>query len=333
MRAGQSVAASSVSRLFVNFIAAAQTSPPSDNQEILSAVRILAVVANAGGVVHENERLAIDHAIRDFSLSSHVTTDSLLEGHIDLDAELAAIQSTEVKLRVFESACALVFVDGDASPDERALLEKIRFAFTLGDRLDPTDRLQIALDRAFATHASSEYEVHRRDSVIDEEISRFSALGAALASDALPEFCEGIELMNSVRLARKVGSFYGHRGDAQYWKSLVTNIVGSTRSWFAVSLLGRLLQSSRKSTAYASTYAIGKVTEAYFASNESLSADELRAAYTQAKKEGVALAKKARKEIDANCARIEQAKASLDAELASERISEERYMRTLTSFA
>ncbi|HVJ94933.1 MAG TPA: hypothetical protein VM580_34375, partial [Labilithrix sp.] len=216
----------------------------------------------------------------------------------------------------FSSLSHFFVAVGRALPVKRSMLEKIRVAFSAGERFD-TDQ---------ACCSSGEYEVHRRERAIDDEIALFAARSAAIASATLPGFCEGAELSNHVRLARKIGSLYGHRVDAQYWKTFVTNVVGSPTSWFDASLLGRLLPRSRSASAYASAYALGKVTAAYFANDEAMSTDELRSAFKQAQKEGSALAKQARRQIEEQRALVVKVKPKLDADLARGDLTEAMYM-------
>ncbi len=300
--------------------------------EVLSGLKVLVAVAKADGVVHDNERLAIENALEGVELPEGTTVESLLASSIDVDAELAAIKSSDVKRQTFDSACALAYVDGEASEVERAMLEKVRKAFALGDQIAASERVKQALERAFAPLASGEDTFVRRDLAIDEEIARFATLGGALASVPLPAFCEGIDVWNDVRLARKVGSFYGRRGDARYWKTFVNNVVGSAGSWFAVSLLARLVPaSSRIAGAYASTAAIGHVTKLYFEKSESVATDDLRKAFKDARKVAMTAAKESRPKIDAKRAEVEKVRAQLDDDLASTKISENEYMQKLVS--
>jgi hypothetical protein len=302
------------------------------SNEVLSGLKVLVAVATADGVVHDNERLAIENALEGLELPEGTTVESLLASSVDVDRELANIKSSEVKRQTFDSACALAYVDGEASDVERTMLEKVRQTFALGDQIAASERVKQALERAFAPLAGGEDAFAKRDLALDEEIVRFSLLGGALASISLPAFCEGIDVWNDVRLARKVGSFYGRSGDARYWKTFVNNVIGSTGSWFAVSLLARLVPSgSRVAGAYAGTAAIGKVTKLYFEKSESVSTDDLRKAFKDEKRAAGAAAKDARPQIDEKCAEIERVRAGLDADLASAKISENEYMQKLVA--
>lgn len=313
--------------------------------EVLSGLKVLVALAKADGVVHENERLAIENALDGIELDTtdgqgtQAAIDSLLASDVDLESELARIKNPRVKQQTFDSACAIVYVDGEASEVERAMLEKVRAAFELGDQEAASLRFKAALHRAFAplaqgTQGDVEPTSARRDVAIDEEIKRFALLGAALASLPLPSFCAGINLTNEVRLARKIATFYGHRGDASFWKTFVTNIVGAAGSWLAISALARLAGlGSRANGAYASAYALGKVTELYFAKQEAIETDVLRAAFKDEKKRGQALAKEASAKIAEKTAEVDKAKRELDTLLLDEKISETEYEERLVVLA
>jgi uncharacterized protein (DUF697 family) len=312
------------------------------SDEVLSGLKVLVALAKADGVVHENERLAIENALDGIELDTtdgqgvQAAIDSLLATDVDLEKELARIKSPRVKQQTFDSACAIVYVDGEASDLERAMLEKVRAAFELGDQEAASLRFKAALHRAFAPLAqqADTEQSSRRDVAVEDEITRFALLGAALASLPLPSFCAGINLTNEVRLARKIATFYGHRGDASFWKTFVTNIVGAAGSWLAISALARLAGlGSRANGAYASAYALGKVTELYFEKQEAIEIDALRTAFKDAKKKGQSLAKDASAKIAEKTAEVEKAKRELDTLLLDEKISETEYEERLVVLA
>src|SRR5688500_288220 len=98
------------------------------NEEVFAGIQVLVALAQADGMLHENERAAITNAIDGSDLPAGATVGSLLESTIDLDAELARITSDEAKQRTFDAASAIVFVDGETTDDERTLLARIATA-------------------------------------------------------------------------------------------------------------------------------------------------------------------------------------------------------------
>lgn len=303
------------------------------SDEVLSGLRVLVALAKADGVVHDNERLAIENALEDLELPENTTVEALLGADVNLDAELAIIKSPRVKQQTFDSACAIVYVDGEATEVERGMLERVRSAFELEDQAAASTRFKQALERAFAPlSAAAESGVAHRDSAIDDEIRRFALLGAALAALPLPSFCAGINLTNEVRLARKIAGLYGHCGDVAFWKTFVNNVVGAPGSWLAVSALAKLAGlggGSRATGAYASAYALGNVTKLYFERSERVDTEALRTAFKDAKKQGHAVAAEARAQIEEKKAVLEKAKRTLDAELLEQRITEAEYEQKL----
>jgi len=91
--------------------------------EVLSGLKVLVALAKADGVVHDNERLAIENALAGVELPDDASAESLLATDVDLDAELSTIKNPRVKQQTFDSACAIVYVDGEASAVERGMLE------------------------------------------------------------------------------------------------------------------------------------------------------------------------------------------------------------------
>jgi uncharacterized protein (DUF697 family) len=302
------------------------------NDEVLSGLRVLVALARADGVVHENERLAIESALDGVALPKATTAERLLADDVDLDAELAIIKSPSIKQQTFDSACALVFVDGEASDVERTMLERVRAAFELGDQEAASVRFRRALDRAFAPLATDRETSSKRDFALDDEVRRFAIFGAALASLTLPSFCTGVNLSNDVRMARKVGTFYGQLRDGGFWRTFVGNIVGAASSWLAMSSLAKmagLAMNSRATSAFSTTWALGRATKLYFEKEEALDPSALRKVFKEAKQEGLAAAKQAYPTIEEKRTELEKGKRELDKELLEESIDEATYEERL----
>jgi uncharacterized protein (DUF697 family) len=283
--------------------------------EVLAGLKVLVAIAKADGVVHANERLAIESALEGLELPEATTVDSLLETTVDFDAALGAIKSPVVRKQTFDSACALVFVDGEASDVERAMVEKIRDAFALKGT-DPTGakaHFHAALERAFAPLAAG--DTARKD-VVDEEIERFAVLAGALASISLPPELAGIHVANEARLAQRIGQLYGRSTDGAFWKTFVGNLLGPVAPRLAIASLARLasLGPSRAASAYASARAVGAAAKLYFEEDEATSMDALKKAFAAAKRAGLDAAKTASARIDEEKARLEAKKKTLDAE-------------------
>ncbi len=303
------------------------------NQEVLAGIKVLVALAQADGTVHDDERLAIENALEGVELPAGTTAETLLASKIDVEAELAKVTTDDAKKRTYEAACALVYIDGQVSREERELLRKIEEALAVEEegRSSRFVKFTSALPAAQVTEPSN---ATSRDAVVKDEITRAAELSAVLATWSLPTAAESCLFTNNVRLARNLGIVYGHpHADEAFWRTFASNIVGAASSWFAVGTLLRLVPGSGAAGAYATTYALGKATQRYFEESEKAAMDALRDAFKTAKKEGLALAKEAKPKIAARKEQLDRGKSALDADLASGKIAETAYADALVALS
>jgi uncharacterized protein (DUF697 family)/tellurite resistance protein len=303
-----------------------------DDAEVLSGIKVLVAVAQADGTIHDDERKAIENALDGVELPEGATAATLLASRVDLDAELARITNDEARTRTYEASCAIVFIDGHVSKEERELLDRIAKAFGIEDegRASRFEKFTSALPEA---HLAEPSDVTKIGALVTSEIARAAEFSAVLASSALPIAAESCLFTNNVRLARNIGVLHGSDADEAFWRTFVSNVVGAAASWFAVSTLLKLLPGSGAASAYVTTYALGNATALYFDKDEAVDADALRKAFEQAKKDGQAAAKDAQARVALRRAKFDAAKAPLDADLASGKLSETAYADALVALA
>ena len=301
------------------------------NTEVLAGIKVLVALAQADGTIHDDERTAIANALDGVELPDGATVEKLLSSTIDLDAELARVTSEAARKRTYEAACALVFIDGHVSKEERELLERIAEAF--GVEEGRASRFEKFTSAVPAPRVSQVTDPAERESLIATEIARAAEFSAVLASSSLPIAAESCLFTNNVQLARNTGVLYGHGHgtDEAFWRTFVGNVVGAAASWFAVSTLLKLVPGAGAAGAYATTFALGKATRLYFEKNEAVDADALRAAFAAAKKEGQAAAKEAKARIATRKAEFDGKKSAVDEQLAAGKLSETAYADALVA--
>jgi len=101
---------------------AAFRSDRMERSERDACLRVLLAVARADGVVDEEERRTL--AV----VAAEVGESAPSDAHIDLEAELAKLHSSEARARVLSAAHAIAAVDGRCSPEEYAVLQRIHAA-------------------------------------------------------------------------------------------------------------------------------------------------------------------------------------------------------------
>ncbi|MDB5216022.1 MAG: GTPase protein [Myxococcaceae bacterium] len=305
------------------------------NEELFSGIKVLVALAQADGTIHDGERIAIENALDGAELPEGQTVATLLEATIDLTVELARITSEEARKRTYMAACALVYVDGEVSPDEQRMLARVSAAFGLSGSEGKDEgfaKFTSVTPPAMVTEVDDATE---RERIVTGEIASAASFSAVLASASLPIAAESCLFTNNVRLSRNIGLIYGHDADDAFWRTFVGNVVGSAASWFAITSLLKLIPGSgnASSAAYASTFALGRATRFYFEKAEDVSPSALREAFVDAKREGRTLAREATAAITARREQLQAPKAALDADLAAGTITEIAYANKLVTLA
>lgn len=172
-----------------------------------------------------------------------------------------------------------------------------------------------------------------REHAVDRNIERFARFGASLAAVKLPGFCGEVGLWSDARLARDIGAARGHCADDRYWRAFVANLVGASSSWRSALLRTLMPARSRALDAYASTYAVGKMTRLYLERFRTVETEDLRASFLGAKRRGLCIAKAEWPEIERMRTRMTKLKSRLDAALADGTIDEDQYRRRLVALA
>ncbi len=263
-----------------------------DSEEALASLKTLACVAMADGHLHDSERLALERVLEEAQLTE-VTVDSLIADRGDLGEQLQRIHSATARELAYNTAFLIANIDGDCSPAEAEMLERIRTTLGLSDR--NTKRLAKLVSRTHEglhpadAHAIAEPEA--RAAAIDKltldyatlcaYVAAFPAMGAHVASDISV-------LVYQCRLVRDIGVSWG----ADPSPSVVRAILGSFfdgQSSSRPPSLNTLLKLTpigssvgKVHDAFVTAWAIGLVANRYFADETFRDTAALRAAFTEA---------------------------------------------------
>ena len=181
---------------------------PSTPREVLTGVRILACVARADGRLTDDERAALEGAIS--ALPGEIPTLSvseLLASDIDLDLEIAQLLSDESRQQVYEAAMVLATADGEASPQELAMLERLSPLTA-----EPTMLGQIigeTADTFLPTHISTIHDPEQRTAEVQEDTLKYAILCAGLGAMPIP----GASLVTDLLVVARSGDQHG----GQHW--------------------------------------------------------------------------------------------------------------------
>jgi len=309
------------------------------NEEALAGIKVLVGIAKADGRLHDNEEIAIKNALEGADLGPDITVEKLLAENVDVDAEIAKVTSPEARSSTYYSACVMVYVDGEAAPSERAILDKMRKSWEVAQQDESAStrfKRAVTQDWVPATVKPIDDPV-KRDEAIDKLVVRACIRAAVFGAIPVPFVGEFLVSLVGIQTLQSIGGLYGHDRDASFWKAFAGNFLGATAARIAVLSLMKLVPGWGSvvgaSGAYASTWAMARATRLYFEKGMQLDPAALRDAFKAAKKEGVQKAKDAASEIDAAQASIATEREQLDAALKDGTITEQDYAAKLAKLS
>ena len=242
-----------------------------DIKEGTACVRALVAVAKADGKISAEERAALQTAIE--MLPSGGDLAPFLDETVSFETVLADIKSPVAREQLWQSAFSMIYADGSASPEERLLLETMRTRFGIdAAKASATKRL---LDETKDTLLLSNIEriddPVRRHKEIEQDGLKYSVLTAVLGAFPVPGVAIATDLAIvalQVKLVRDIGQYWGHTLDKTAAKSLLGGLGLGTGARIAVSNLAKLVpvwgSAFGAASAFATTWALGKITNRYF---------------------------------------------------------------------
>ena len=310
-----------------------------NTQETRSILTIALMAAFADGLKDERERAAVKRVAdalgpeAGFDLPA-VYRDVLL-AKPDLAQVVAGLPSGELRQLAYEMAVGVCDADGAQGAAEREFLQGLAAALGLngGSAAAASAQADAVADAAFGPEATaapgsagaSTGTVTGRASIADAEMDQ-QILNASITNAALELLPESIASMAiiplQVRLVYRIGKSYGYPMDASHAKDFIATLgVGLTGQYleqFGRKLLGGLLggvggglgrtlgrQAASSGMTFATTYAIGRVAQRYYAGGRTLDAATLKQTFAGLLDEARGLAPRYREQIEQKAATID----------------------------
>ena len=269
-------------------------------KEALSCLRILVAIARADGTIHNDERKSLSAALESLELPGGMTVEKLLAEKPDVEAELANVTSDEAREQLYRSAYFMAHADGACTKEEQAILDRIAevtgadrnslaglFVTGVGEAgSDPNARASL-LDAPAAISDPAQ-----RASKVLSHVLKYGAVTAVLGAFPIPGLAIATDLAVialQLKMVRDIGGFYGQAVDQKRARSMLLSLGLGTGARLAVSNLAKFVPGWGSvfgaATAFASTYALGKIIDKFFASGGS-EIEALKDEFEVAKKEG-----------------------------------------------
>jgi uncharacterized protein (DUF697 family)/tellurite resistance protein len=263
----------------------------------------------------------------------------------DLATVAAGLQSDGTRQLAYEMAVGVCDADGAQGPAEREFLQKLAAALGINGAAAAAASAQadeiadaafepaptataaagVAAGTAAAASATVTGTLTGRSSLSDAELDK-TILNASITNAALELLPESLASMAiiplQVRLVYKIGKSYGYPMDMSHAKDFIATLgVGLTGQYleqFGRKLLGGLLggvggglgrtigrQAASSGMTFATTYAIGRVAQRYYAGGRTLDAGTLKQTFTGLLDEARGLAPRYREQIEQKAATID----------------------------
>ena len=309
--------------------------------ETRSILTIALLAAFADGLKDERERAAVkrvaDALGPDAGFDLPALYRDVLLARPDLAEVAAGLQSDGARQLAYEMAVGVCDADGAQGPAEREFLGKLAVALGIGGAAAATTNTQADAfaDSAFddvapAGSAAASVQVAGgtvtgRSTLSDAELDK-TILNASITNAALELLPESIASMAIIplqlRLVYRIGQSYGYPMDMSNARDFVATLgVGLTGQYleqFGRKLLGGLLggvggglgraagrQVASSGMTFATTYAIGRVAQRYYAGGRTLDAATLKQTFAGLVDEARGLAPRYRQQIEQQAATID----------------------------
>jgi len=309
-----------------------------NEKEAVASFRLLVCMAKVDGKLHDEERTALEAGLEGIPLPKGVTLENLLAEDSVLETQVSQIESEEGRQQTYQAAYTMAYADGECTLDEQKMLDRLRAGLHLGEK-DVTWIQRItseAKDTFLPSNIEPVTDTQQRKSEIFEDVMKYSILSAILGVNPVPVVSIATDLAVvgiQVKMFRDIGQYYGHRVDKDAIKSVMAGIGLGTGARIAVTNLAKFIpgfgSALGAATAFAATFALGRIAEHWFDSNMMTDIEQLKQHYANAKKEARAEYDKRRTEIETQQRIKEIHLKTLSEELRAGELTQEQYEQKL----
>ena len=312
-----------------------------DLEEATACVRALFAVAKADGRITDKEMIALTAAIEALPASGDLQR--YLTENQNIDELLAQVKSPAAREQLWQSAYAMVHADGaTGGPDEKRLLDKMRTAFELEEaKVSTTTRLMDeAKDTLLPSNIEPIADPDRRQKEVGQDVLKYSVLSAVLGAFPVPGIAIATDLAIvalQVKLVRAVGQYWGHKGDKEAAKTLLGGLGLGTGARIAVSNIAKLVpvwgSAFGATSAFATTWALGKIANRYFEGGRRADLGELKKEMKAVEKEGKEVYANQKELIESKRRETEAKLTALNEQRKSNALSQREYEARVAELA
>lgn len=303
-------------------------------QETRSILTIALLAAFADGLKDERERDAVKRVADALGPEAGFDLPALYRDVLlakpDVATVAAGLQSDGARQLAYEMAVGICDADGAQGAEERKFLQQLATALGIHEAAATaaSTKADAIADAALATEPATGTvtgavtgQSKLSDAELDKTILNASITNAAL--ELLPESIASMAIIPlQMRLVYRIGQSYGYPMDMSNAKDFIATLgVGLTGQYleqFGRKLLGGLLgglggglgravgrQAASSGLTFATTYAIGRVAQRYYAGGRTLDTASLKQTFAGLLEEARGMAPRYRQQIEQQAATID----------------------------
>ncbi len=306
--------------------------------EILASIKLLVCMAKADGKLLDEEREALIQSLASLSLPEGVTIDSLLSENITPEEVIPQITSETARESVYQAAYLMANIDGNCSPEEKQLLDQIARAFAGFQPFGQQAWLEYLETRANRSNLANQMQKISDSSQRSIEVERvimdscfFNAVFGAFPFPGVAILLDLLIYWNQLTLVQTIGERWGYTAQSEDLKKALFGSLAVTGARIAFSNLSKFIpvvgMVAGAATAYATTWAIGKVANQYYAEGCKMDKFKLQEAFKVAKQEGEFLYQQNADSITARRQALEPKLEELTADLRAGKLTPEEYQQ------
>lgn len=311
-----------------------------NQEEIIASIQLLAHMAKADGKLLEEEREGLIQSLESLALLEGITVDQLLSETPPLEEILKKITSETARESAYQAAYLMAHIDGNCCSAEQKILDRIAEEFAGFQPFGYEAWLENLETRANRSDLTTQMrritDTNQRQLEVEQLITDACFFAAVFGAFPIPGVAIILDLLiywNQLSLVQTIGEKWGYTAQNEDLKKALFGSWALTGARIAFSNVAKLVpilgSVTGAAAAYATTWAIGKAANKYYAEGGKIDKFELLEAFKKAKQEGEARYQQQAEAITARQKELQPQIEQLTQDLRSGKISVDEYRERL----